>query len=36
MLTVDPYAKIRQARRDGLTIREIAEQLGHSTKTVIR
>jgi transposase len=36
MLTVDHYAKIRQARRDGLTIREIADQLGHSTKTVIK
>jgi hypothetical protein len=36
MLTVDHYAKIRQARRDGLTIRQIAEQLGHSTKTIIK
>ena len=36
MLTVDHYAKIRQARRDGLTIREIAERLGHSTKTVVK
>jgi transposase len=34
MLTVDHYARIRQLRRDGLTIREIADQLGHSSKTV--
>jgi transposase len=34
MLTVDHFAQIRQARRDGLTIRQIADQLGHSTKTV--
>lgn len=36
MLTVDHFARIRQARRDGLTIREIADQLGHSTKTVVK
>src|SRR5262245_22562122 len=36
MLTVDHYAKIRQARRDGLTIREIGEQLGLSTTTVLK
>ncbi len=36
MLTVDHFARIRQARRDGLTIREIADQFGHSTKVVIK
>jgi hypothetical protein len=36
MLTVDHFAKIRQARRDGLTIRQIAEQFGHSPKTVLK
>ncbi len=36
MLTVNHYAQIRQARRDGLTIRAIADQFGHSTKTVIK
>lgn len=36
MLTVDHYAHIRQLRRDGLTIRQIAEQLGHSPKTVLK
>ena len=36
MLTVNHFAQIRQARRDGLTIRQIAEQLGHSTKTVLK
>jgi hypothetical protein len=36
MLTVDHYARIRQLRRDGLTIREIAEQLHHSPKTILR
>jgi transposase len=36
MLTVDHFARIRQARRDGLTIREIADQFGHSTKTVVK
>jgi len=35
MLTVDHFARIRQARRDGLTIREIADQFGHTTKTVV-
>jgi transposase len=33
---VDQFARIRQARRDGLTIREIADQFGHSTKTVVK
>lgn len=36
MLTVDHYAQIRQARRDGLSIREIAARFGHSTKTVLK
>ena len=36
MLTVDHFAKIRQARRDGLTIRQIVEQFGHSPKTVLK
>lgn len=36
MLTVDHYARIRQLRRDGLTIRQIAEQLGHSFKTILK
>ncbi len=36
MLTVDHFAQIRQARRDGLTIRQIADQLGHSSKTVLK
>ena len=36
MLTVDHYARIRQLRRDGLTIRQIAEQLGHSPKTILK
>lgn len=36
MLTVDQYARIRQLRRDGLTIRQIAEQLHHSPKTILK
>lgn len=36
MLTVDQFAQIRQARRDGLTIRQIADQLGHSSKTILK
>lgn len=36
MLTVDQYARIRQLRRDGLTIRQIADQLGHSPKTILK
>jgi transposase len=36
MLTVEHFAQIRQARRDGLTIRQIAEQFGHSTKTILK
>ena len=36
MLTVEHYARIRQLRRDGLTIRQIAQQLGHSSKTILK
>jgi transposase len=36
MLTVDHFARIREARRDGQTIREIADQFGHSNKTVLK
>jgi transposase len=36
MLTVDRVLNIRQARRDGLSIRQIAEQLGHSPKTILK
>lgn len=34
MLTVDDYGAIRRARRDGLSIRQIARQFGHSRSTV--
>ncbi len=30
MLTVDDYAKIRLARRDGMSIRELANTFHHS------
>jgi transposase len=36
MLTVDNFAQIREARRDGMTIRAIARRFGHSTKTVLK
>jgi transposase len=36
MLTVHHYARIRQLRRDGLTIRQIADQLNHSPKTILK
>jgi transposase len=36
MLTVEHYARIRQLRRDGLTIRQIARQLHHSPKTILK
>jgi transposase len=36
MLTVDHFARIRQRRRDGLTVRQIAAELGHSPKTVLK
>jgi transposase len=34
VVTVDDYGAIRRARRDGLSIRQIAQQFGHSRKTV--
>ena len=34
MLTVDDYGAIRRARRDGMPIRQIARQFGHTRKTV--
>jgi transposase len=34
VVTVDDYGAIRRARRDGLSIRQIARQFGHSRKTV--
>jgi len=34
MLTVDDYAKIRLARRDNMSIREIARTFGHSRRKV--
>jgi transposase len=36
MLTVDHFARIRQMHRDGSTIREIADQLHHSPKTILK
>jgi transposase len=36
MLTVDQYARIRQLRRDGRTIRQIADELNHSPKTILK
>ena len=36
MLTVDRYAAIRPLHRDGLTLRQIARQLGHSPKTILK
>jgi transposase len=34
VVTVDDYGAIRRALRDGLSIRQIARQLGHSRRTV--
>jgi DNA-binding NarL/FixJ family response regulator len=34
VLTVDDYGAIRRARRDGMSIRQIARQFEHSRKTV--
>src|SRR5947207_12947006 len=34
MLTVDDYAKIRLAHRDGMSIREMARVFGHSRKKI--
>jgi transposase len=36
MRTVEHFATIRQLRRDGLTIRQIAAQLNHSPKTILK
>lgn len=36
MLTVQDFLEIRQARRDGLTIRQLAQQFGHSPKTILK
>jgi transposase len=36
MLTVDHFALIRQLRRDGLTIRQIADRLHRSPKTILK
>src|SRR6516162_9524990 len=36
MLTVNEFARIRQLRRDGLTIRQIADELHHSPKTILK
>jgi transposase len=34
VLTVDDYGAIRRARRDGLSIRQISRQYGHTRKTI--
>jgi transposase len=34
VLTVDDYGAIRRARRDGLSIRQISRQFGHTRKTI--
>ena len=34
MLTVDDYGAIRRAHRDGMSIRQISRQFGHTRKTV--
>ena len=34
VVTVDDYGAIRRAHRDGLSIRQIARQFGHSRRTV--
>jgi transposase len=36
MLTVEDFLEIRQARRDGLTVRQLADQFGHSSKTILK
>ena len=36
MLTVDDFAQIRQARRDGLSIRQLAKRFRHSPKTILK
>lgn len=35
-LTVDRFARIRQLHREGLPLRAIAQQLGHSPKTILK
>jgi hypothetical protein len=34
VLTVDDYGAIRRARRDGMSIRQISREFGHTRKTV--
>jgi transposase len=34
VLTVDDYGAIRRARRDGMSIRQIAREFGHTRKTI--
>ena len=34
MLTVDDYARIRRAHRDGMSLRAIAKKFGHSWRKV--
>jgi transposase len=34
VLTVDDYGAIRRARRDGMSIRQISRQFGHTRKTI--
>lgn len=36
MLTVDDYTQIREARRDGASIRELARRFRHSSKTILK
>lgn len=36
MLTVNHYARIRQLHREGHSLRQIARQLGHSPKTILK
>jgi transposase len=36
MLTVDDYTQVRQARRDGASIRELAQRFRHSPKTILK
>jgi transposase len=36
MLTVDDFAQIRQARRDGATIRELATRFRHAPATILK
>jgi hypothetical protein len=34
MVTVDEYARIRRAHRDGMTIRALAKQFHHSRRKI--